>query len=73
MESFRHYTKNNEGAVTFTFYKVFTVEGNQIMVIASDFNSQFQMFYMEEVSGNWKIMQPEKGISLDPFPGRAAE
>lgn len=61
MENFRHYTRNNEGSVTFTFYKAFTIEGNQYLVIASDFNSQFQLFYMqEEQKEGWKIVQPEK-------------
>lgn len=60
MESFRHYTSNKEGAVTFTFYKVFTLEGRQFLVIASDFNSKFQMFHMQWEDEQWKFMDPEK-------------
>jgi len=60
MESFRHYSSNEDGDLTFTFYKTFTLEGMQFLVIASDFNSKFQMFHMQKEDKQWKIIDAEK-------------
>lgn len=61
MESFRYYSSNEDGDLTFTFYKTFTLEGMQFLVIASDFNSKFQMFHMQkEEAEQWKIIDAQK-------------
>lgn len=60
MESFRYYSSTKDGDLTFTFYKTFTLEGMQFLVIASDFNSKFQMFHMQKEDEQWKIIDAEK-------------
>lgn len=74
MESFRHFTKNNEGLLTFTFYQAVSFSSKQFLVIASDFNMQFQMFNMEEQEGKWKILEPEKLLEwILPFEEELSE
>ncbi len=60
MENFKHHTQNENGTVTFCFYKVTRLIGRQYLVIASELSTKFRLFYMEEEEGKWKIMQPEK-------------
>jgi hypothetical protein len=60
MENFKHRTKRIEGPVNFSFYKVSSLQGREYLVIASDYQSQHQLFYMHEEANQWKITEPGK-------------
>jgi len=60
MYEFNHYIPVNGEMITFTFRRVFTVEGMRYLVTASDFAAQFYMFYMQNEGNSWSFCEPEK-------------